>query len=72
MAQFISKKPPGPALAARCGSRDAGCASGHCRRRAGGREKLAGLVSANAFEPFNFAAAFDGKTGYVKCRSPRT
>ncbi len=27
---------------------------------------IAGLVSANAFEPFNFAAAFDGKTGYVK------
>jgi hypothetical protein len=27
---------------------------------------LAGLVSANAFEPFNFAAVFDGKTGYVK------
>ena len=25
-----------------------------------------GLVSANAFEPFNFAAVFDGKTGYVK------
>jgi hypothetical protein len=24
------------------------------------------LVSANAFEPFNFAAVFDGKTGYVK------
>jgi hypothetical protein len=27
---------------------------------------VAGLVSANAFEPFNFAAVFDGKTGYVK------
>jgi hypothetical protein len=39
MAQFISKKPPGPALPARCGSRDADCATGHCRRRTDGQEK---------------------------------
>jgi hypothetical protein len=39
MAQFIGKHPPGPALAGRCSNRDAGCAIGHCRRRADGQEK---------------------------------
>ena len=39
MAQFIGKHPPGPALAAQCGNRDAGCAIGHRRRRADGQEK---------------------------------
>jgi hypothetical protein len=39
MAQLISKRPPGPALATQCGSRVAGCASGHCRRPADGQER---------------------------------
>ena len=39
MAQFIRKHPPGPALAAQCGNRDAGCTIGHRRRRADGQEK---------------------------------
>jgi Concanavalin A-like lectin/glucanases superfamily len=33
---------------------------------AGVTNHLPGLVSANAFEPFNFATGFDGKTGYVQ------
>jgi hypothetical protein len=33
---------------------------------AGVTNHVPGLVSANAFEIFNFAAGFDGKTGYVK------